>query len=45
MKLAGSGLWTYMQGPATLFFIWPPGAELLGARGGKMGILAVFEGF
>ena len=46
MKLAGSGLWAYTQGPSTFFLeIGHQGAELLSAKGEKMGVLAIFGGF
>ena len=43
MKLAGSGLWTYTQGFYTFFLEFGhQGAELLSAKGEKMGVLAFF---
>ena len=46
MKLAGSGLWAYTQGFYTFFLEFGhQGAELLSAKGEKMGVLAIFGGF
>ena len=43
--LRGKGVLGMPQGMSKFFFIWPPGAEQLGAEGENMGVLAFFEGF